>query len=588
VRIEKLFLISIFLLLSNVCAQQPSIGGRVKNFTSSAQDTEGKRSVIKGSEAHALSKEVYEIINPKVTTYQSEDRLDMTIDSPKCVYNTSTRVASSASDLSVKTAEEKFAITGIGWLWQPAESMLTISNQVVATIRKSALVTNQPPITAQQSTNKPTRTNTTVIVHSDFFVHHGDLATFTGHVLVEDGPDTLNCAVLKVQMQEHGGAEQIDAVNDVILRQQETEARAGKAIYGVKENLIRLSEHPSWKSGLREGSSGVLTINRTNNTFHAEQNVYMKLPNTNATSRGTSTIAKAPQANGTNQFIQVYSDSFDYLDPGKEAATGTAFYRGNVRVLQPNGEIQCKFLTVLFSPKDNRLLEAIADDEVEVVSGENRAFGTRAVYDLPTEKITLSGNPHWALDERKGSSDYMIFYPHTEELLALQHVHVMLPPSSTGDFRTFGNAATNRPSATISSTNTPMEIFSDLFSRQGTISVFRDNVLVLDQQGELTCAMLTVRSGASNQVEHITADQKVIIKQENMVAVGDQAVYGMTNGIIQLFGHPKITTPERTVVADSFLINRQTGTFQIRGKYRIEMKNPKKGENEKMRSLSKS
>src|SRR5205085_10784862 len=122
--------------------------------------------------------------------------------------------------------------------------------------------------------------------------------------------------------------------------------------------------------------------------------------------------------------------------------------------------------------KENRLLEAIADDDVEVNSNGNRAFGNRAIYELTRDKITLSGNPHWSLDERKGSSDYMIFYPRTEELLALQRVHVILPSSATGDLRTFG-ATTNRPVSKASSTNAPMEVFSDIFSRQEKISVFR-------------------------------------------------------------------------------------------------------------------
>lgn len=565
-------------------SQQPAISGRVKNFSAPAQDNEGKRSLIKGSEARSLGNDLYEITSVVVTNYDALDRVEMSIESPKCTYSAQTKVANSASALSVKGGEDKFSIKGEGWMWEPNKTLLTISNKVEATIRKTAILTNQPVNPAPQtiSTNRSAHTNTTVKVTSDFFTHHGDLVTFTGNVLVEDGPDTVRCQQLIVHMQEGGGgAEEIEALRDVVLTQQETQATSGRALYAVKENLIRLTESPQWRSGNREGSSGLLLINRTNNTFHAEERVYMKLPNTNSGAKpksvanaSKSSPPKSP-ATQTNQFIEIYSDQFDYLDPGKEASAGTAFYRGNVRVLQPNGEIRCKFLTVLFSPKDNHLLQAVADDGVEIASEANHATGAKAIYEFVNEKITISGKPQWDLDERKGSSDYMIYYPRTQELLALQNVHLTIPGSSMGDIKSFG-PRTNAPPPSTSSTNAPMEVFSDLLSRQGNVSVFRDRVRVVDSQGELTCAMLTVLSGASNQVQQIVADKNVTIKQQEMVATGDKAIYAMTNATVQLFGHPKITTPERTVIADSFVINRQTGTFSIRGKYRIEMKIEKK------------
>jgi lipopolysaccharide export system protein LptA len=246
--------------------------------------------------------------------------------------------------------------------------------------------------------------------------------------------------------------------------------------------------------------------------------------------------------------------------------------------MQMSGEIKCKFLTVLFSPKDNRLLQAIADDGVDLLNEGSHATGARAIYEFVNEKITLSGAPQWNVQDRKGSSDYVVFYPRSEELLALGNVHLIIPRSSVGELQTFG-PQTNQAARAKDRPQTnapPLEVFSDILSRQGGLSIFRDHVRVLDDRSQITCAMLTVISGSSNQVERIVADRDVLIRQEDMIATGDRAVYSMTNGIVELIGHPRVTTPERTVTADTLFLNRQNGTFHLRGKYRIEMK-AKKG-----------
>ena len=69
------------------------------------------------------------------------------------------------------------------------------------------------------------------------------------------------------------GVQKIEAIEKVSLTQKETEVHSGRAIYNTRDNIIQILDKPIWKSGLREGSSDTLLLNRSNNTFFAEGNV---------------------------------------------------------------------------------------------------------------------------------------------------------------------------------------------------------------------------------------------------------------------------------------------------------------------------
>lgn len=553
--------------------QQQRVKIRARDFEAPAQTGEGKRSLIKGSDARPVGNEIYEITSAQVTVYNPDDTVDMLVESPLCQVNMDRKspeaqVASSSTNLFVRTGDEKFAIEGVGWRWDPNLSTLSISNQVVARIRKTAISSANTNATADLAAKEESGGNTHIRVTSQRFEHKGEMAVFAGKVLVEDGLDTLNCEILKVHFREKAGVQLIEAEEKVHLVQGETEATGGKAVYNVREDTFRLLDKPAWRAGDREGRSELLVIHRTNNTFKAEGNVYMKLPYTNSVtgSRGT------PQGRvgKTNSFVEVYADYFDYFGGPRTAAVATAYYRGDVKVLHGEGEILCRFLTVLFSPKQNKLVNVVAEDDVRIQSGKNTAFGQKAVYDLVEEKITLTGQPHWVMEDKSGSSEVVVFFPETEELLALQKVRMRLPSGSVGEMDLLGGASQkSRPQGR--DTNAFMTITADIFSRKDDVSVFRDNVQVEDQQGRLRSEMLTVLTSGTNQVQRIVARHNVVLEQEEMIATGQEAVYSLATGLMELTGNPRIKQEDRTVTAEQFIINRPENTFTMRGrKWKIE------------------
>src|ERR1043166_8993903 len=111
-------LLGCFLAGLSIFSQQSAVSGRVKNFSAPTQDNEGKRSVIRGSEARSVGGDMYELTSVVVTNYDAGDRVEMSIESPKCLYSANTKTATSTSELSVKAGDEKFSIKGVGWMWQ--------------------------------------------------------------------------------------------------------------------------------------------------------------------------------------------------------------------------------------------------------------------------------------------------------------------------------------------------------------------------------------------------------------------------------------------------------------------------------------
>ena len=551
------------LLAASIWGQAPAFSGRISGGfqTPATEDAAGRRSVLKGTDAEHIGERIYRITAPRVTMFKADDTLELVIEAPVCLFDQNRNVAYSDSSLSLKTADGKFSIQGLGWIWRPEESRLTISNQVVSFVDKGAVANASTNLLGGSSTT----TNDLVRITSEWFTYLGDSATFHENVVVEDGTDRLTCEQLRIGFQEPGGVQKIEAINQVHVVQRETEVRSGHAVYDLAENLIRITQEPKWRSGAREGSADLLLINRSNETLFAEGQVYMKLPVTNVVE---ATAENLPRA--TNTFIEIFSDRFSYADAPDTNTPGRAVYEGQVRAEHPQGEIRCDLLTVLFAAGRNRVEKVIAERHVEVITRGNKAFGELGVYDLSEEKITLTGDPHWAVDDKSGRSDRLVFFPKSDELLALGDVEMTLP--SSAQLELFSPpGATN--STAVSRTNPPVKIHSRMFSHQKDVAVFNDDVRVIDDRGELRCHLVTVVTGASNQVQRIIAEGDVQIEQPNLFATGDRATYELSDGKVRLTGGPpRITTPERTITAEMFVIDREENTFAATGNYRITMK----------------
>src|SRR5688500_8976358 len=105
---------------------QPKVTGRISGGfqAPTSTDNQGRRHVLKGNSAEPRGKDLYELTEPRVTSYDAQDAPEMFIESPRCFYATKQNYASSEARLSVRTADGKFSIEGVGWRWSPEAANL--------------------------------------------------------------------------------------------------------------------------------------------------------------------------------------------------------------------------------------------------------------------------------------------------------------------------------------------------------------------------------------------------------------------------------------------------------------------------------
>ena len=530
-------------------AAQPKVSGKISGGfqAPTSTDERGRRHVLKGTTAEPRGDNLYELTDPRVTSFNADDTPEMFIEAPRCFYHMRQNAAFSDSSLSVRTADGRFAIEGVGWNWNPESAALVISNKVVALVQKSALATN---LTANAGTNVPVR------ISSARFQQAGERASFMGDVVVLDGQDRLTCDRLDILFVKPDGLQTIEAIGNVELVQKTASVKSGRAVYNLKLNELRITEDPRWISDQREGSAKSLVLDRLQNTLNAEGDVYMRFPLTNVANTATA---------ATNRFLEVRSEMFRF-EEATSNRLASALYRGQVKVMHPEATISSRELTVGFN-ETNRVQRIVAVDDVKVESGGNQAFGERAEYDLQTEKIALSGKPHWKLDESTGRSELLLFFPRTKEVLALNNVEMVMPGRSVGTFFSV-NVKTNQTVGT----NAPMTIHADTFSRGTNVAVFHGGVQIADDKGKMSCEMVTIVSAGTNRVQRVIAEGGVRLEQPELVATGTRAEYNVETGLVHLTGEPLLASEGRTLRAEAFVINRNENTFSVSpGKFRIEV-----------------
>jgi lipopolysaccharide export system protein LptA len=530
---------------------QIGAGARIKDFQAPSIDNTGRRSLIKGADAEAAGGGVLKITGPHVDNYRADGALDSTIEAKECFFNVNgNKDVWSDKDLSMKTADGHLALKGIGFRWTAANSQLNISNKVDALVRREALA------------GAPAGTNVEYIrISADALEYRSDSAIFSGHVVAIDSDSTVRCQTLKVLFDEKNNPKQIEAIDDVILTQKETEARGSRALYVRTSGLLRLTEKTRWRMGDREGESEILILDRARNTLRAENNVRMTLPSSFVT---TNALAATTNVVSTNK-IRISADVFDFAQTNTITHGPIAIFNGSVRAIDPQANLNCELLTIFFD-RTNRLARAIAERDVQIVRTNGTINGTRAVFE--NGEITVEGQPKWRLDQKNGSADLLVFNPRTREVRALKNVRMELPAGS----------ATNLFQATIStnaSTNV-IVITAAYFTNENNIATFSDHVRVSDPRGQIDANQITLFFNATNKIERVVAEGDVILTEQKSQAIGQRAEYTEASGKMRLTGAPKMFSEDRVVVAREFVVDRAHNTFEPLAPFRIEVRRTKR------------
>lgn len=542
----------LFVVLLAVCwriGAQTAARVRMKDFQTHSADPAGKKKFfLKGDDAEPQTNDVIKITRPRVDTFKDDGTVNLRVDAAEAFFHSRSNTIWSAKELSVKSADEKMSIKGVGFGWDPTASKLSISNRVEATLRREAFATNQ--------------SGTNVIhIASDWFSHTAALVQFGGNVRVTDADGNVRAELLKVFFDQANDVREIEAIGSVFLTQGKTEAEGARAVFERQRGILRLFEKTKWRQENRRGESEALVLDRQRNTLRAERNVRMTLP--------SSLISTNAPSDKPGEVV-ITAETFDYDATNSVSAGAVAVFNGNVKAREPQANLDCALLTIFFD-KTNKVERAIADRDVVITSQQAEVKGTRAVFEK--EEITIAGPPTWTMEKRTGSSELLVLNTRTREIRALTNVAMRIPAASLPSSILAPASATN-----TAPRNTELLVTANSFRHWTNIALFEGSVRAQEERGQIDANQIQLLIGASNRVERITATKDVIITHDQTQAIGQFADYDLVTQTIRLTGKPKAWTEDREIDAREFLIDRNTGQFKALPPYKIKLKRSAKAE----------
>jgi lipopolysaccharide export system protein LptA len=231
----------------------------------------------------------------------------------------------------------------------------------------------------------------------------------------------------------------------------------------------------------------------------------------------------------TNDFIEIRSQMFD-------SATNLAVFRGEVRAHDPEGDLNCGVLSVVFQGESNRLERVEAEQDVLLTQGTAQMTADKAVYTLGEGKevVEFSGHAVWTDGQRQGSGERVVFDREQRTVRAEKRAYLKLPRASFVESSLLPVAPKDSLHATPGLTNALMEVFSDL---------------------------MTIHLPPTNgPVQRIEAEGGVMIldPEQDGRALADRAVYEDSSGILELSGSPMIQAEGRLLTGKTIKVNRVT------------------------------
>jgi lipopolysaccharide export system protein LptA len=554
--------VSLWFITSVVFAQAPKTA-RITDFNAPNVDPSGRKSIVRGADAEPTGAGIFKITKPHVDNYKADGALDNTIDASECMFDSrATHDVWSDKDLLMKTTDGRLSLKGVGFRF--SNSHLTVSNKVEAIIRRQVVAN----AVGAAKPGAPA-TNDFLRVTADSLEHSAEFIVFKGGVRVVDPQGEVRCDLLKVKLDEKNAPQEIEALDNVILLQQETEARGKRALYNPNSGLLKLFENARWRMGDREGESELLILDRTNKTLRAETKVKMTLPSsllsTNAPAQGSTRAS-------TNK-LAISADTFDYAPTNTITHGAIAIFNGNVHAVDPQAMLDCELLTIFFD-QTNHLARAVADRNVVITRPDGSIKGVRAVFEK--DEITIPSTPTWRLKENSGSAELLVFNPRTREVRALKSVRMEIPVASQTNLLLSASAEKSTNSNPQTTVANILVVTADYFTNKDNIATFSEHVRASEPRGQIDANKIELHFNATNRVERVIADGDVILTEEKTQAIGQRADYDVAAGLIRLTGAPRVFSEDRKIIAEEFIVDRQRNRFQPVAPFRIEIRNLKK------------
>jgi lipopolysaccharide export system protein LptA len=569
------------------------------------------KSVVEGARAKPLGngRVMTQITDAKVQTFSENGLPEMVVEAPECVYNATNRAINSPGRLLAYTADGKFRIEGVGFLWLQTNSTLFISNQVHTTVHPELLespsATNRPPIADED------------VKGIEIFSERFDYAKDLGRGIYRDNVRVtgtnvdvgLQSELLTVLMPiQDRQLKTITAEKNVVMEygmeNERIHTASDIALYTAQTGVAQLTGHPSWRAvprdpnnaEPRQGRGDELFIDRTNKIFRAAGNAWLKMPT--QTTGGSSflpgmSVSETNTVQATNQFVEIYCEQ--YVFHTNAASFGNPVFLAETINGATNGTMTCATLDATFGGT-NDLQTMLAETNVIIQqlanSATNQFTGARAVYAATNGIMEITGKPTWQAGLREGSGNILQVNARSNSMVALGNAWMRLPAQELGGQTSTNSArvgsdpssqaATKPTSSTAASTGNTNE-FADIYADEYLVAPksarFQRNVTIVHPQMNWRCEEVNVLSGSGPEQDvKIIAERSVnfaLQSEDHQMVKGtcERAVYDynvtslLTNDIVRLTGNPVLETTNGTVKNSIIILDRAHNKLITPGKY---------------------
>lgn len=378
------------------------------------------------------------VYDAKVQTFTTNGAVQLIIEAPECFYDEPAKAINSAGPVKFRTADGQFTLSGVGFTWLQTNSILYISNQVQTVV----LSTNSNP------------KGMAVTVISDRFeysrksgigIYNGNVRAVGSNVNFRATSDVMEVFVPERQHQ----LQTITMKQKVVLDYEMVEATGDEALYTAATGIAKITGSPAWHDTEgRRGTANELTIDRTNKTFLANGQAWVKMPAQNVAGPNALFSSTTNSTSGTNQFVQIFSDHYQFQTNaiGKVAQFGDHVLMIDTDNVQTNGTLTSATLSVtLFGT--NELQSMIAERDVIIEKGDNQFTGQKAVYTATNSVLELTGNPTWRAADRDGKGEVICVDLKQNKMDVLTNAYARLPASQLGPTSAITQASGDSSSA---------------------------------------------------------------------------------------------------------------------------------------------
>jgi lipopolysaccharide export system protein LptA len=592
-----LFLLSAFCFLFSVLAAPPIPLG-LENYSypqyfPPPNETQLK-TLIKGARADPLDPQSNRtrVTKARLEFYRTNGAPEMTVEADQCVSDKIEQLVNSAEALRAWTADGKFLIEGVGFLFRQTNKDLIISNRVHTIILSELLDTSTPNATSNTSASELRE----IEIFSDRF--HGSVAegvgVYTSRLRVTGTNLNVTGGILTVKFPPGGDSQRPSGIESLLIEtnavmdfanengahKQVFHITGALAYYVASNGLFYVRGDPTWSAELQQGRGDELIIDRTNKIFTANGHGYLIMPGqTSGQSSFLSRPGAPPARKAEKEFIEVRSDHYQFR-------TNFAVFSGGVEVRdlveqQTQGTMTCGRMIITFSGS-NELQRLVAENGVVIQQETNRLTGGHAVYTATNGVLELSEVPAWEAGTRQGNGDEVQLRSQQNEMFVRGHASLRLPAESFGSASPAAPKRSEGGSSSTVSASPPKtknsqfaQILCDSYTLGQTNGHFVGGVSITHPEINWQCGDLNVYwPSGGGHVEKMVAERSVRFtaitqKGEKSSGTGDEAVYtysvadGVTNEVLQLTGNPATLVGTNGINFRNAVINYDLGRQQI-------------------------